>query len=260
MTTQLQWLAGDAQPEQGLVRRQFVAQRPAGPVPGVLWAPVTSSAPAVVLLGHGGSGHKDSDRLRRLAAQLGRAQLAALAIDGPFHGDRASPGDAGAGYQQRIVALGAGPVMDGMIGDWLDVLDLLDTAGEVAGDRVGVFGLSMGARYGIPVAAALSSRLRCAVFGLFGLSQSPLIDPRMHDAELIAAAARRIAAPLLQHVQWDDEIFPRAGQLDLFDEFATADKQLRGRTGPHTGSDPEDEAVWASFLSHHLSATRTETQ
>ncbi|HTZ44900.1 MAG TPA: hypothetical protein VMB79_13640, partial [Jatrophihabitans sp.] len=143
---------------------------------------------------------------------------------------------------------------------WLDVLDLVAATGAVAGDRVGVFGSSMGSRYGIPVAAALGDRLRCAVFGTLGLEQSELIDRRVHNAERIAAAARRITAPLLQHVQWDDEIYQRRGQFDLFGEFAAADKQLRARTGPHAGAGLDDEEAWAAFLIQHLAPTTTETR
>ncbi|HTZ43327.1 MAG TPA: hypothetical protein VMB79_05640, partial [Jatrophihabitans sp.] len=123
MTTRLRWLdvPGDA-----LAPRPFLARRPAGDVPGVLWSPVARAGgpspgepPPVVLLGHGGSGHKTTDRLCRLAGLLRRAGVAALAIDGPFHGDRAGPGDAGPGYQRRVIALGADPVMDSMVADWL---------------------------------------------------------------------------------------------------------------------------------------------
>lgn len=53
---------------------------------------------------------------------------------------------------------------------------------------------------------------------------------------------------MLYHVQWDDEIFPRDGQLELFNELASADKQLIARPGPHGQTHSDDEASWQEFL------------
>jgi fermentation-respiration switch protein FrsA (DUF1100 family) len=62
------------------------------------------------------------------------------------------------------------------------------------------------------------------------------------------AAARAVSAPVLYHVQWDDAIFPRDGQFELFDALASADKRLMARSGPHAQTHPEDEASWQDFL------------
>ncbi len=67
----------------------FTADAGLADVPGVAWLPVaTPQRPAVVLLGHGGSGTKQSPRNQRLGHWLASQGLAALAIDGPFHGER----------------------------------------------------------------------------------------------------------------------------------------------------------------------------
>jgi len=66
----------------------------------------------------------------------------------------------------------------------------------------------MGARFGLPAAAALGPRLQCAVVGKFGLRQASPLDPGLRAPGLVAAAAHAVSAPLLYHVQWDDEIFP----------------------------------------------------
>src|SRR5207248_2647590 len=72
---------------------------------------------------------------------------------------------------------------------------------------------------------------------------------------LVLAAAREISAPVLFHMQWDDEVFPREGQFDLFDALASADKLLLARSGPHAATCPDDEAAWQEFLDHNATAT-----
>lgn len=182
------------------------------------------------------------------------AGLAVIAIDGPYHGDRMpSPADP-AVYQHLIVDEGVENVTVRMTNDWLETvhelaaLDLLDDA------NVSVFGMSMGTRFGLPVAAALRSRLRCAVFGKFGVRQTGEIHPGLCTPELTVTAARAISAPVLFHVQWDDEVFPRDGQFELFDALASDDKRLSARSGRHAETHPDDEASWQEFIAHNACA------
>ena len=63
MVEALDWI-GRAAAHDGVVEREFRLSRTAGTVPGALWMPPTAGAnPPLVLLGHGGSGHKQSDRI-----------------------------------------------------------------------------------------------------------------------------------------------------------------------------------------------------
>ncbi len=55
----------------------------------------------------------------------------------------------------------------------------------------------------------------------------------------MATAAQAICAPVLYHVQWDDEVFPRDGQFELFDALASTDKQLIAKPGPHGQTHPD---------------------
>jgi dienelactone hydrolase len=178
------------------------------------------------------------------------AGLAVLAIDGPYHGDRVPAPMAPSVYQQLIADEGIERVTARMTGDWLEAVSALTGQGFADESNISVFGMSMGARFGLPVAATLGARLRCAVFGKFGLRQTDALPAGLCAPGLIAAAARGISAPVLYHVQWDDEIFPRDGQFQLFGALATPDKRLIARPGPHAKTHPDDEASWQEFIGH----------
>jgi hypothetical protein len=72
--------------------------------------------------------------------------------------------------------------------------------------------------------------------------------------ERVAEDARRVTAPALFHIQWHDEIFPRDGQLALFDLLGSRDKQLAGYAGTHSETKPTAIARWYRFISRHLAA------
>ena len=232
----------------GCVERSFLLRRPSGIVPGVLWSPGTVAAPPAVLLFHGGSGHKRSERHVRMGRWLASAGLAVIAVDGPYHGDRVASPMPPAVYQQLIADEGIGPVTARMTGDWLDVVSALAAEGLADDANAGVFAISMGVRFGLPVAAELGSGVRCAVFAKFGIRQTGLLHPGICDPGLMLTAARALSSPVLYHVQWDDELFPRDGQFELFEALASADKCLIARSGPHTGTHPDDEASWLEFI------------
>lgn len=253
MDEALQWLGRPAVRE-GAVEQAFQLVRAASRVPGVLWRPSPPvPAPAVVLLGHGGSGHKRSERIAGLARWFAaQAGLAAVAIDGPYHGDRISSPLTAPEYQARIAAEGIEAVLDRMAGDWRATVAALGALGLVDTAEVGYLGLSMGTRFGLPAAAALGGQLRCVVFGKFGLRAGPALHQGLAEPGRISRDARQITAPALFHVQWDDEVFPREGQLALFDQLGSPDKQLIAFTGPHAETRPEAITRWRDFVARHL--------
>ena len=214
MVEALEWIGREAA-DGGVVEREFRLSRTASTVPGVLWRP-SAAGPnrPLVLLGHGGSGHKRSERTVAHARWFAsRAGLAVLAIDGPYHGDRVAAPVSAEEYQPRIVAEGTEVVLDRMTGDWLAAVDAVEAAGLADTSNVGYLGTSMGVRFGPPLAAVLGDRLF--------------------------------------HLQWDDEIFPRDGQLALFDLLGSRDKRLIGFAG-HAETRPEAIDLWRDSIARHL--------
>jgi dienelactone hydrolase len=243
----VEWLGEEA--SAGCIERSFLLHRLPGAVPGLLWSPRTTVPDATVLLFHGGSGHKRSDRHLRMGRWLASAAgVAVIAIDGPYHGDRVPAPMPPSAYQQLIAEEGIERVTARMTAEWLEAVSVLAGLGLADDAHVSVFGMSMGTRFGLPTAAALGPRLRCAVLGKFGIRQAAPLHPGLRAPDLIVTAARAVSVPVLYHVQWDDEIFPRDGQFELFNTLSSADKQLIARPGPHARTHPDDETSWQNFL------------
>lgn len=220
--------------------------------PCVAWLPPVPADSPVVLLGHGGSGSKTTGRNRRLACALTGAGVTAIAIDGPYHGERVRSPLSAVEYQSLMVKRGAAAVIEAMTRDWLSALDAIAEGSCVDIGRVGYIGLSMGSRFGIPLAARLGSRLKVAVFGKFGLQEQPGAFPGLATPELHRRTASQILAPTLFRLQWDDEVFPRGGSLALFESLGSPDKSLLARPGAHGGTHVDDEPSWTRFLLQHL--------
>ena len=126
-----------------------------------------------------------------------------------------------------------------MVDDWHATLDVLSQLEAIDADRIAYIGFSMGTRFGLPYVATACNRLRCAVLGKYGMRQASATPAAVNMAPRFAQDAPNITVPVLFHVQWDDELFPRDGQYELFDILGTSNKRLLAFPGPHSTSTPE---------------------
>ena len=224
----------------GVSERGFTVSVAGAPVPGVYWKAQTAVPRGLVLLGHGGTAHKRADYIQHMAGLLVTRGLAAMAIDGPGHGDRLPEGfRQGPDSFERQWRDGGGT--EGMLTDWKAALDFIES--EEQARPTGWWGLSMGTMMGLPVCAT-EPRIQVALLGLMGTW-----GPNGDDLRRLAADVR---CPLRFLVQWDDEIVPRAACLELFDLLGSRHKTLHGNPGKHQAVPAFEMIASADFLAAGL--------
>ena len=255
--TVLEW-TNDGYNEGGVGERQFVIKDGKNPVPGIMWSPELVENPIpLVLFGHGGSGHKRNDRSLMLGRRFAAVyQFAVVAIDGPAHGGRANPKSESEGVDpmEVLADIGVDSAIDGMVEDWRDTLDQFTALDFIDADQVAYVGFSMGTRFGLPFVAAVGGRLRCAVLGKNALEPTDKSRIGNSPGHRFKQDAPRIHVPVLFHMQWDDELFSRESQCELFDLIGSEDKRLMSYPGPHGRSTPESVDHWCRFVHGHLRA------
>lgn len=238
-------LIGDPIVERGVREQRFDVHCQGRRVPGLLWAPESGGATRLVLLGHGGSLHKRADYILSTARRLVRHHgFAAVAIDGPAHGDRRP--DGGLDREQARAEFDKvwqrRETSDEIVADWKAALDAVQA--ELGDGPVGYFGLSMGTMMGLPLCAA-EPRIRAAVLGLMG-DWGP-------NAGILRDAAAKITIPVRFLMQWDDELIPRERALELFDALGSRDKGLHAHPGRHAAVPADEMRAVPAFLAERLS-------
>jgi dienelactone hydrolase len=242
---------GDPQIEGRVSERSFEVMRDGDAIPGILWTPATiDRAVPLVLMGHGGSGHKRNDRMIDLGIRFARDRgFAAAAIDGPGHGDRGGLTDT-TNPAYRAIWQRPDNVAN-MVADWQATLDALSVLEQVDAARVGYWGMSMGTMFGMPFVAA-EPRIRAAALGKAGLTGSSV--DRSDIAPHFRASAPNVLCPTYFHLQWDDERFDRYSALFLFDQIGTAEKELHTFPGEHAVTTIESIEGSIAFLARYLAA------
>lgn len=241
----MEW-TGEPIVSRGVVERAFDLDVDGRLVPGIVWTPEGADGPRpLVLIGHGASLHKRIEYVVSLARRFVRHHgFAAVAIDGPDHGDRGEITDLLTFYKQTWQRPG---VTDDTIADWQATADAVRALPEVGEGSMGYWGLSMGAIFGLPFVAA-EPRIEVAVFGLAGAT-GPTEERMLKDAA-------RIACPVLFLQQWDDELFSRESVLRLFDAIGTQDKRLYVHPGGHVGVPRDTYEASEAFVASRLGAPR----
>ena len=244
----VQW-TGAAISAGGTLERAFNVERAGSFIPGILWRPNTVKGPTpLVLLGHGGGGHKRNERIVALGQMFSEDYgWCAAAIDGPVHGDR-GPVTQATDPAYAEMWQSDNPVR-GMIDDWKAVLDSLTDLEQVDPTRIGYWCVSMGTMFGLPFVAG-EKRVQAAVLGKAGMTGTSVT--RSNIAPLFERFAPLVTQPILFTMQWDDERFERAGQFDLYDRIGSTDKRLHAYPGVHVENGPEAFEVQAAFLQRYL--------
>ena len=232
----------------GVTERRFDVDGAEGVVPGILWTPegAEGSRP-LVLVGHGGGGHKRFPYVLSLARRLVRhAGYAVAAIDGVGHGERAGAtltreGADTAGIPKGFIEQVAA-ASEQMTADWTATLHALRARPEVGDGPLGYWGLSMGTMLGLPFVAATPD-VRCAVLGLMGT---------FAQGNPWGIAASSITCPTLFLVQTDDELVPVGTALTLFRSIAAKDKRLHAHPGAHSAVPVEEIDASEAFFARHL--------
>lgn len=246
--TQPQW-TDETTTASGVRERGFTVERGGRAIPGVLWQPTAASGRRpLVLMGHGGTGHKRNERMTLLGRLFaGEYGWSAAAIDGPAHGER-GPTDDPERSNYRLMWQRPNLVQS-MIDDWRATLDALCGLEQIDAGRVGYWGVSMGTMFGLPYVAN-ENRVRVAVLGKAGMTGSSVVRSGI-DVHF-RQHAQNVRVPVLFTMQWDDERFERSGQLALFDMIAVKDKRLHAYPGEHSGNGPEAFVAQAEFLKRYL--------
>ena len=183
-------------------------------VTGAAWVPDQPvSRNTIVAFGHGASGDRYQAPIPYIVHRLLRQGLFCISMDGPVHGLREQHGGGRPALGQEFRK---NDVVEQMNLDWQTSIQVACERFDITDANFGYFGLSMGSIFGIPMLADRVQQghaVSVATLGLLGTSgaasqfQQGLLD-----------AAALLTCPILFLMQLEDELFPRDGYLDLFDQ------------------------------------------
>lgn len=230
--------------------QRFVCKVADGEIPGVMWRPLESDGiKPLVLIQHGGSGHKQDANTTALAHQfVASLNCIAVAIDGPIHGERRKANAPGSVIEEFRRTWMEKTYLQSYVDEWSTVIKAVASLGFVDERRIAWCGVSMGTAFGLPLVAAVSG-IQGAVFGKWSAN-------KMNSRHLLASAAQ-VQCPVLFIHHWDDESFDLEGSMDLFAAVAAQDKRMVIYRGPHNSRTQEEVEAYVQHLARTLGLTST---
>lgn len=230
----------EQKPMEGSLEREFTLDGSTGKVPGVMWTPEDGPADRLLLLGHGGTADKRADYIQGVARLANQRGFAAVAIDGPGHGDRADR-DFPPTSETFFEVWRRNGGTDAIVADWKATLDFIE--GEDGQRPTGWWGLSMGTMVGLPVCVN-DDRVAIAVLGLMG-GWGP-------NGDELVALAPSLSIPLRFLVQWDDEVVARDKCFELFGLLGSKRKTLHANPGAHSAVPVNEVVASVDYLDQRL--------
>ncbi len=216
----------EADPEIGQVQLHHVTFTSARDqrVTALLTLPPSAAPPyPAVLILHGVFGHKSSINQQKRAACLTAAGYATLRIDGQYCGERAVAGG-GIGLHNQHVYRNR----DAMIQTAIDLMrgvDYFISRNDIAADRIGFAGFSMGGAIGT-LFCAHDRRVRAVVLGITGgdfskfnvsIGQNDEVRRAYRLVDPILSVHKIAPRPLLMVNAAHDIVVPRAATEALFE-------------------------------------------
>jgi dienelactone hydrolase len=180
-------------------------------VPADVYLPADQEARAVVVVLHGRRGSRKVPYVRGAAKRWSRDGLAVVAIDAPYHGERAL---------DQIPDLARNePFLAQTVGDLRRLCTAIGADGRLANLPVGYVGFSMGVLVGVPF-MAVDRRVWCGVFAVGGATGTGATDPATY-APLIRER------PVLLVNADGDEFFDQASVTTLYQAFGGSQELLQ---------------------------------
>jgi dienelactone hydrolase len=225
-------------------------------VPAVLTRPRGAARPPVALILHGVTGSKEAPYVRAAARGLLGGGFATIAIDSPYHGDRARS-DRDMRFHNFTSYTNRNAAVQSAL-DCMRAVDYVQSRNDLDGERLGFVGFSQGAIVGTAFCAC-DERVKAVALVVGGGNFLRMYPPAKNPAA--RARAERIAQtidpvhhvariaprPLLMINATRDELIPRKCAEDLFDA-ARSPKEILWHEATHTGLPAEAFRTVRGFL------------
>ena len=230
-----------------------------GPLNCVVWSPNGEPLQRpLVLLGHGGSGHKKSPYLVWFAMRLVTDyNFVAAAIDHlPQPGDRGGVSDIRTSVDWTGSSETFDEAIDSIVDYWQATIRTLVNRIEVDETKIGYWGYSGGTLMGIPLLAKTPG-ISAAALGKWGLEAKPELT-EIFDEEFPIVAARHkrdasgLKCPIHYLINMDDNLFTQCGQIELFNRLGSYRKALWAEPGDHVAESYNSVAYQLQFLGDTL--------